>query len=84
MRSPNFTPFTQRIFYGDSNRNGTGPTDRQIEELLAQVHTLMITDSGLQQSAGLSGPEPGIRKYRQAQRRLRRKLAKSIRTGLGI
>jgi hypothetical protein len=41
--------FSKPIFYGNSNRKGTGPTDGDVAELLSQVKEIMSINSGLQQ-----------------------------------
>jgi len=78
--------FTQKIFHGASNRHDDrGPTDLARAELRRQVESLMSLDSGMEQM-GLACHESVAKLNRECKILMtqRRRLAKSIRTALGI
>jgi hypothetical protein len=77
--------FTRKIFYGASNRDGSGPSGEMMAELRRQVEQLMSLDAGLEQM-GLACHEEKSKLAREHRRldQQRERLTKSIRTGLGI
>lgn len=80
-----FKPFTDRISYGNSNRQNTGRSDYARRELLRQVKQLMSVDSGLEQCClDIHSDGAKLKKLIDEQRALRQKLADSIKRGLGI
>lgn len=87
--------FSKPIFYGNSNREGTGPTDDDVAEVLSQVKEIMSINSGLQQPWREQGydlnPKSKVRKriaqlQRQAAKLIDRRvmLGESIKAALDI
>lgn len=80
-----WTPFKRRIFYGASNRDNTGPSDEARREVLRQIRHLMSVDSGLEQlGMALHESSDSVKAERAKIAAERRKLVRSIRTGLGL
>lgn len=84
-KDPCFKPFTDRMIYGNSNRQGTGPSDMARRELMRQVRALMSVDSGLEQMC-LDIHTDGAKLKAEVDRLRaeRARLAESIRRGLGL
>jgi hypothetical protein len=81
-----FRFFESEIFYGASNREGTGQTEQDMEELQRQIAEVQSINSGLQQPSHYESKSAALigKQHEEELFRLKIKLGESIKAALGI